>query len=121
MASAANLRAHARSGCVATAPLVYSRGPTMSPIMSGDAPLSLGLPPPSATRLADDLEALARLTCPDRPFTRGAFSDEDRAAHAWLAGRMREAGLDVSVDPAGNSSVGARADRPGPDCRAPRS
>jgi N-carbamoyl-L-amino-acid hydrolase len=34
--------------------------------------------------------------------SRPAFSDSDIAARRWLAERMREAGLEVRVDPAGN-------------------
>ncbi len=72
------------------------------------AALSDDLPAPSADRLAADVEALARLTRPDRPYTRRAFSDEDRAARAWLAARMVEAGLEVRTDAAANV-IGRRA------------
>jgi N-carbamoyl-L-amino-acid hydrolase len=34
--------------------------------------------------------------------SRPAFSDADVAARRWLAERMREAGLEVRIDPAGN-------------------
>lgn len=77
--------------------------------------LSDGLPPPSAERLAGDVRALERFTRPDRPWTRRAFSDEDRAARAWLAGRMTEAGLEPAVDAAGNV-IGRR---PGRTARPP--
>jgi N-carbamoyl-L-amino-acid hydrolase len=70
--------------------------------------LSAGLPHPSAARLADDLGALQAFTRADRPYTRRAFSDEDRAARRWLAGRMAEAGLVPVVDAAGNQ-IGRRA------------
>jgi beta-ureidopropionase / N-carbamoyl-L-amino-acid hydrolase len=69
--------------------------------------LAAGLPRPSAPRLQADLEALETFTRRDRPYTRRAFSDEDRAARRWLAGRMAEAGLAVSVDAAGNQ-IGRR-------------
>jgi N-carbamoyl-L-amino-acid hydrolase len=72
--------------------------------------LSTSLPAPSAERLAADVEALARLTRPDRPFTRRAFSEEDRAARAWLAERMAAAGLEVHVDAAANV-IGRRPGR----------
>jgi hypothetical protein len=76
--------------------------------------LSDGLPRPSAERLAADLRALEAFTRPDRPYTRRAFSDEDRAARQWLTGRMAEAGLAPAVDAAGNQ-IGRRAGRaPGP-------
>jgi N-carbamoyl-L-amino-acid hydrolase len=69
---------------------------------------------PSAARLAADLRALEAFTRPDRPYTRRAFSDEDRAARAWLATRMAEVGLVLRVDAAGNQ-IGRRAGaHPGP-------
>jgi N-carbamoyl-L-amino-acid hydrolase len=71
---------------------------------------SRDLPAPSAERLEADLVALERFTRPDRPYTRRAFSDEDRAARAWLAGRMAEAGLTVLTDAAANV-IGRREGR----------
>ncbi len=73
---------------------------------------SAGLPRPSPERLAADLRALEAFTRPDRPYTRRAFSDEDRAARQWLTRRMAEAGLTPSVDAAGNQ-IGRRGG-PGP-------
>jgi N-carbamoyl-L-amino-acid hydrolase len=70
--------------------------------------LSAGLPRPSAERLAGDLRALETFTRPERPYTRRAFSDEDRSARQWLAGRMVEAGRGPAVDAAGNQ-IGRRA------------
>lgn len=81
--------------------------------MSGAA-RSASLPAPSPARLADDLQVLEALTRPDRPYTRRAFSDEDRAARAWLAARMAEAGLAVTVDAAGNQIGRRPGARPGP-------
>jgi N-carbamoyl-L-amino-acid hydrolase len=76
--------------------------------------LSAALPPPSAERLAADLRALEVFTRSDRPYTRRAFSDEDRAARQWLTGRMAAAGLVPAVDAAANQ-IGRRAGgRPGP-------
>ena len=76
-----------------------SRTPSRRPSCPDDAPaLSDRLPRPSAERLAADLRALEAFTRPDRPYTRRAFSDEDRAARQWLAGRMAEAGLVPTVD-----------------------
>jgi N-carbamoyl-L-amino-acid hydrolase len=80
----------------------------LSAALSGAGPL------PSGDRLAADLQAVTAFTRPDRPYTRRAFSDEDRAARAWLAGRMAAAGLTVTVDAAGNQ-IGRRAGaHPGP-------
>jgi N-carbamoyl-L-amino-acid hydrolase len=78
------------------------------------AALSDGLPRPAAERLAADLGALEALTRPDRPYTRRAFSDEDRSARQWLTGRMNEAGLVPAVDAAGNQIGRAAAGPPGP-------
>ena len=72
--------------------------------------LSEGLPRPSPERLAADLRALEAFTRPARPYTRRAFSDEDRAARRWLGGRMAAAGLTLTVDTAGNQ-IGRRAGR----------
>jgi N-carbamoyl-L-amino-acid hydrolase len=69
-----------------------------------------GLPAPDPARLRADLEALAGMTEPRAPYTRRAFSDEDRRARAWLVGRMREAGLSVAVDAAANV-IGRRPGR----------
>jgi N-carbamoyl-L-amino-acid hydrolase len=78
------------------------------------AALSDGLPRPSAERLAADLGALEALTRPDRPYTRRAFSDEDRSARQWLTGRMIEAGLVPAVDAAGNQIGRVAGGPPGP-------
>ena len=73
-----------------------------------------GLPRPSTERLAADLRALEAFTRPDRPYTRRAFSDEDRAARQWLTGRMTEAGLVPAVDAAGNQIGRRPGSAPGP-------
>ena len=58
---------------------------------------------PEPARLAAELTELAALREPDRPgWTRRVFSDPDRAARSWVADRMRQAGLRVEVDAAGN-------------------
>ena len=56
-----------------------------------------------------DLRALETFTRPDRPYTRRAFSDEDRAARQWLTGRMAEAGLAPRSTPPATRSGGGRA------------
>jgi N-carbamoyl-L-amino-acid hydrolase len=76
--------------------------------------LSGGLPRPSAERLAADLRALEAFTRPDRPYTRRAFSDQDRAARRWLAGQTAEAGLTLTVDAAGNQIGRRPGTRSGP-------
>ena len=56
----------------------------------------------SGDRLHADIDALAAFTDPEVPYTRRAFSPLYVEARRWLAERMREAGLAVRVDPAGN-------------------
>ncbi|MCL8208325.1 MAG: M20 family metallo-hydrolase [Actinomycetia bacterium] len=54
-------------------------------------------------RIRTDWETLATFVDPSRPgHTRRAFSPQDRAARRWVARRMEEAGLAVTVDAAGN-------------------
>jgi N-carbamoyl-L-amino-acid hydrolase len=65
--------------------------------------------PIDAARLLDNLETLATFTEPGTEgWTRRAFSPAFGAGRAWLAERMREAGLTAVVDAAGNL-VGRRA------------
>lgn len=54
------------------------------------------------SRIQADLTALAQITDPNLPWTRPAFTDLDRQGRQWLTERMREAGLQVRVDPAAN-------------------
>lgn len=54
-------------------------------------------------RLSTGVAALSEFSDGDRPgWTREVFSDPYRASRHWTAQRMREAGLDVHVDAAGN-------------------
>lgn len=61
-------------------------------------------------RLWRRVEELARYTDPQRPWTRRAFTSLHAESREWLAERMREAGLQVSQDAAGNL-VGRRPGR----------
>ncbi|MDT8341000.1 MAG: Zn-dependent hydrolase [Longimicrobiales bacterium] len=64
-----------------------------------------GAAPPrvDGARLNADVQALRRFGgTPDGGTHRVAYSDEDLAGRAWVAERMREAGLTVRIDPAGN-------------------
>jgi len=63
-----------------------------------------------AARLWDDLMALGKITEPERPYTRRAFSPLFAAGRDWLAERMRAAGLATRVDAAGNL-IGRREGR----------
>ena len=53
-------------------------------------------------RLWDDLLELGAITEPNRPYTRRSFSPLFGEGRAWLAQRMRAAGLVTHVDAAGN-------------------
>ena len=48
-----------------------------------------------ATRLWDDLMALAAITDPERPYTRRSFSPLFLEGRDWLRRRFEEAGLTV--------------------------
>jgi N-carbamoyl-L-amino-acid hydrolase len=55
------------------------------------------------TRLQADIEALSAIgRQPDRGISRRAFSEADMQARVWLAGRIREAGLELYQDGAAN-------------------
>ena len=58
--------------------------------------------PISAERIQADLSALEQFTDPDLPYTRRAFTPYYLQARQWLALKMKDAGLLVSVDAAGN-------------------
>ena len=53
-------------------------------------------------RVQADIDAMARFTDPELPYTRRAFSPHYLDGRAWLAERFRDAGLDVRVDAAAN-------------------
>ncbi|AJY45225.1 Zn-dependent hydrolase [Martelella endophytica] len=56
----------------------------------------------SAERIAADIDALAAITDPDRPWTRRAFSDLFLEGRAYLEREFRAAGLETRIDTAGN-------------------
>lgn len=60
-----------------------------------------------AARIEADIAALARITEPDRPWTRRAFTPRFDEGRRWLAARFAEAGLDVATD-AGGNLIGTR-------------
>jgi N-carbamoyl-L-amino-acid hydrolase len=55
-----------------------------------------------ATRIAEDIDSLAALTEPDRPWTRRAFTPRFLDGRAWLEQRFDAAGLVTDIDAAGN-------------------
>ncbi|MBN9274061.1 MAG: Zn-dependent hydrolase, partial [Mesorhizobium sp.] len=66
--------------------------------------------PVSASRIAADIDKLAEITEPGRPWTRRAFSPLHREGRAWLADRFQAAGLETLIDASGNL-IGRRASR----------
>ncbi len=66
--------------------------------------------PVDAARIGADIEALASITEPDRPWTRRAFSPLFLEGRAYVERRMRDAGLETRVDAAGNL-IGRRPGR----------
>jgi len=68
---------------------------------------------PDAGRMQNHIEALARLTTPEHPYTRRSFTPLYRQGRELVTRWMQEAGLEVSLDQAANL-VGWRAgDNPG--------
>ena len=63
-------------------------------------------------RIESDIDALAAITEPDRPWTRRAFSPLYLEGRDYLARRFREAGLEVRIDAAGNL-IGRRPGKAG--------
>lgn len=58
---------------------------------------------PVQERLWTDLEELSRLREPDAPgWSRRVFSEPYAGSRGWVQSRMRDAGLEVFLDPAGN-------------------
>ncbi|MDB5506162.1 MAG: allantoate amidohydrolase [Devosia sp.] len=55
-----------------------------------------------ADRIAEDIDALAAITEPDRPWTRRAFSPMFLKGREWLTNRFAAAGLTTRVDVSGN-------------------
>ncbi len=57
---------------------------------------------PNAERMQANIEALARLTTPEQPYTRRSFTPLYRQGREQVERWMQEAGLDVSMDQAAN-------------------
>ncbi|CDM56115.1 MULTISPECIES: Zn-dependent hydrolase [Rhizobium] len=58
--------------------------------------------PVNAGRIAEDIDALAEITKPGRPWTRRAFSPLFLEGRSYIEARMRAAGLETRIDAAGN-------------------
>ena len=67
--------------------------------------------PVDAARIAEDIEALARLTEPGRPWTRRVFSPLFLEGRAYIRRRMRAAGLETQNRRRGQSDRAARGQR----------
>jgi len=70
--------------------------------------------PVNGDRIAEDIDALAAITEPGRPYTRRAFTPMFLRGRAWLARRFHAAGLVTHIDASGNL-IGHR---PGTDPKA---
>jgi allantoate deiminase len=68
---------------------------------------------PSAQRIWDHCEALAKLSELDGGLTRVYLSDEQRRANELVLGWMREAGMSARLDAAGNCVGRYEGERPG--------
>jgi N-carbamoyl-L-amino-acid hydrolase len=64
-------------------------------------------------RIAADIDGLAAITDPDRPWTRRAFTPIFLRGREWLRARFEAAGLETRVDVAGNLIGGRPGKRPG--------
>lgn len=69
--------------------------------------------PVRADRIAEEIDALALITEPDRPYTRRAFSPMFLRGRDYLAKRFRQAGLETRVDAGGNLIGTRRGRKPG--------
>lgn len=56
----------------------------------------------NADRIGADLDAMSKITDPERPWTRRAFSARFDEGRVWLRDRLTQAGLDIAMDPGGN-------------------
>jgi N-carbamoyl-L-amino-acid hydrolase len=72
-----------------------------SPHLSKDVGMIANLPT-SPTRIAEDIDALAAITDPGRPYTRRAFTPTFLRGRDYLTRRFEAAGLETRIDAAGN-------------------
>lgn len=63
-----------------------------------------------ADRISEDIDGLAAITDPDRPYTRRAFTPLHKTGREWLARRFEAAGLVTRID-AGGNLIGLRPGR----------
>lgn len=79
---------------------------------------TIPFPPINAERLWARVEQLSKMTAPDMPWTRRAFSPLFLEARAWLREQFLAAGMTVHQDDGGNL-IGRLAARPGAVPRSP--
>src|SRR3546814_1204899 len=60
------------------------------------------IPPLNAARLWSRVDDLSKITQPDLPWARRAFSDLFFQSRSWLKAQFAQAGLSVSLDAAGH-------------------
>src|SRR5450631_2080999 len=77
-------------------------GPPSCRRMNGNPMTLIQFPPLNAARLNARVEALSRITRPEAPWTRRAFSPLFMEARAWLREEFAAAGLEVRQDAGGN-------------------
>src|ERR1700722_6305236 len=56
----------------------------------------------NSDRLWSRIEALSRITDPEKPWTRGAFGPQFAEGRAWLGREFQSAGLSATIDAGGN-------------------
>ncbi len=79
---------------------------------------NITFPPLNAQRLWSRVETLSRITVPDSPWTRRAFSPQFVESRLWLTEQFRSAGMEVILDDGGNL-VGRLPARTGAAVRHP--
>lgn len=69
--------------------------------------------PVRADRIGEEIDALAAITEPDRPYTRRSFTPMFLRGRDYLTARFREAGLETRIDAAGNLIGTRKGGKPG--------
>ncbi|MEZ2130952.1 MULTISPECIES: Zn-dependent hydrolase [unclassified Sinorhizobium] len=69
--------------------------------------------PVNAGRIAEDISALSKITEPDHPWTRRAFSPLFLEGRAYIEARMKAAGLETRIDAGGNLIGRRKGAKPG--------
>jgi N-carbamoyl-L-amino-acid hydrolase len=103
------LRILVLAAAVATAPVISAATPAAASTIAPKAPAGDDVPRAKAPRLEQRIQALGRFGAnPAGGVSRVAFSDADIAGREYVMSLMRDAGLQVRTDTAGNI-IGRRA------------